>query len=171
MLGFAQLLELDVRHPLTPAQQPWVVQIQQAGWHLLEMINDVLDLSRIESGNLRLQTETLHLADVLTASISMVVGGLVRSHPVSEPSSTDTAPPLPSATISASVPAPISPSCSGAMRADTRPCSSASPVSHRASDSTCSAGTRIASCIRYSFLITGISDQRQRARAVDATTG
>jgi len=78
MLGFAQLLELDVRHPLTPAQQPWVVQIQQAGWHLLEMINDVLDLSRIESGNLRLQTETLHLADVLAASISMVEGEAKR---------------------------------------------------------------------------------------------
>ena len=61
MLGFAQLLELDQRHPLAEAQRPWVVQIQQAGWHLLEMINDVLDLSRIESGNLRLQTDTLNL--------------------------------------------------------------------------------------------------------------
>jgi PAS domain S-box-containing protein len=74
MLGFAQLLELDSRHPLTPAQQPWVAQIQQAGWHLLEMINDVLDLSRIDSGNLRLQTETLNVADVLAASISLVEG-------------------------------------------------------------------------------------------------
>ncbi len=74
MLGFAQLLELDSRHPLTPAQQPWVAQIQQAGWHLLEMINDVLDLSRIDSGNLRLQTETLSIADVLAASISLVEG-------------------------------------------------------------------------------------------------
>ncbi|HKX41239.1 MAG TPA: CHASE domain-containing protein [Burkholderiaceae bacterium] len=78
MLGFAQLLELDVRHPLTPAQQPWVVQIQQAGWHLLEMINDVLDLSRIESGNLRLQTDTLHLADVLAASVSLIEGDAKR---------------------------------------------------------------------------------------------
>ncbi len=74
MLGFAQLLELDARHPLTPAQQPWVAQIQQAGWHLLEMINDVLDLSRIDSGNLRLQTETLNIADVLAASASLVEG-------------------------------------------------------------------------------------------------
>ena len=74
MLGFAQLLELDPRHPLAEAQRPWVTQIQQAGWHLLEMINDVLDLSRIESGNLRLQTETLNLAELLEATLGMVEG-------------------------------------------------------------------------------------------------
>jgi signal transduction histidine kinase/CheY-like chemotaxis protein len=74
MLGFAQLLELDPRHPLTEAQRPWVTQIQQAGWHLLEMINDVLDLSRIESGNLRLQIETLHLEELLDATLAMVEG-------------------------------------------------------------------------------------------------
>ena len=72
MLGFAQLLELDQRHPLTEAQRPWVVQIQQAGWHLLEMINDVLDLSRIESGNLRLQTDTLNLTELLEATTAMI---------------------------------------------------------------------------------------------------
>lgn len=74
MLGFAQLLELDPRQPLSAEQQPWVSQIQHAGWHLLEMINDVLDLSRIESGNLRLQTETLELVELLDATISMVEG-------------------------------------------------------------------------------------------------
>jgi len=74
MLGFAQLLELDARHPLTPTQLPWVNQIQKAGWHLLEMINEVLDLSRIESGNLRLQLETLNLTELLAASVAMVEG-------------------------------------------------------------------------------------------------
>jgi PAS domain S-box-containing protein len=72
MLGFAQLLELDRRHPLAPDQQPWVAQIQQAGWHLLDMINDVLDLSRIESGNLKLQIEPIGLPDLLSASLAMV---------------------------------------------------------------------------------------------------
>jgi PAS domain S-box-containing protein len=72
MLGFAQLLELDRRHPLSPDQQPWVAQIQQAGWHLLEMINEVLDLSRIESGNLKLQIEPLQLPDLVTASVAMI---------------------------------------------------------------------------------------------------
>ena len=72
MLGFAQLLEIDRRHPLTPTQRPWVAQIQQAGWHLLEMINDVLDLSRIESGNLRLQTAPLELAELVQATTALV---------------------------------------------------------------------------------------------------
>ena len=74
MLGFAQLLELDPRQALSAEQQPWVSQIQHAGWHLLEMINDVLDLSRIESGNLRLQTETLDLVGLLDATLGMVEG-------------------------------------------------------------------------------------------------
>ncbi len=74
MLGFAQLLELDPRQPLSAEQQPWVSQIQHAGWHLLEMINDVLDLSRIESGNVRLQTETLDLVELLDATLGMVEG-------------------------------------------------------------------------------------------------
>ncbi|MDP9044716.1 MAG: CHASE domain-containing protein [Pseudomonadota bacterium] len=74
MLGFAQLLELDTRHPLTDTQRPWVSQIEQAGWHLLEMINDVLDLSRIESGNLRLQIQTLALDDLLDAALAMLAG-------------------------------------------------------------------------------------------------
>ncbi|MEO5845281.1 MAG: CHASE domain-containing protein, partial [Caldimonas sp.] len=78
MLGFAQLLEIDRRHPLTPAQRPWVAQIQQAGWHLLEMINDVLDLSRIESGNLRLQTSTLELAELVEATTALVASDAAK---------------------------------------------------------------------------------------------
>jgi PAS domain S-box-containing protein len=78
MLGFAQLLELDTRQPLSPSQQPWVTQIQQAGWHLLEMINDVLDLSRIESGNLRLQSDPLDLVELVNASMAMVAADAQR---------------------------------------------------------------------------------------------
>jgi PAS domain S-box-containing protein len=74
MLGFAQLLELDPREPLKTAQQQWVSQIQQAGWHLLEMINDVLDLSRIESGNLRLTTKSLDLTELLDSTESLIEG-------------------------------------------------------------------------------------------------
>jgi PAS domain S-box-containing protein len=72
MLGFAQLLELDQAHPLPAVQRPWVAQIQGAGWHLLDMINDVLDLSRIESGTLSLQMQTLDLREILTSTLALV---------------------------------------------------------------------------------------------------
>ena len=78
MLGFAQLLEIDQKNPLAASQRPWVAQIQQAGWHLLEMINDVLDLSRIESGNLRLQMAPLDLPELVQATVSLVGSDAIR---------------------------------------------------------------------------------------------
>ncbi len=53
MLGFTQLLQLDSDRRLSTQQKEWIAKIGQAGWHLLAMINDVLDLSRIETGNLK----------------------------------------------------------------------------------------------------------------------
>ncbi|HSV68998.1 MAG TPA: CHASE domain-containing protein [Methylibium sp.] len=72
MLGFAQLLDLDRETPLGDRHHRWVGQIQQAGWHLLDMINDVLDLSRIESGTLQLQVEPLSLEPLIVASMALV---------------------------------------------------------------------------------------------------
>jgi PAS domain S-box-containing protein len=64
ILGFAQLLELDRKQPLGPHQLEWTAQMRQAGWHLLHMINDTLDLSRIESGHVELEPRTLDLSDL-----------------------------------------------------------------------------------------------------------
>ena len=72
MLGFAQLMNMDERMPLSQRQQQWVSQIQRAGWHLLEMINDVLDLSRIESGTVKLLIEPLDVAEIVRASVALV---------------------------------------------------------------------------------------------------
>ena len=72
MLGFAQLLSLDRKPALAEHQRAWAVQIQQAGWHLLHMINDTLDLSRIESGMLKLEPATLELEPLLDAALAMV---------------------------------------------------------------------------------------------------
>jgi len=72
MLGFAQLLGMDRQQPLGARQGEWVSQIQHAGWHLLEMINEVLDLSRIESGTLSLRIEPQPIAPLLDAALSMV---------------------------------------------------------------------------------------------------
>jgi PAS domain S-box-containing protein len=72
MLGFSQLLELDRRQPLAQHQLEWTGQIRQAGWHLLHMINDTLDLARIESGHIELQPQTLDLADVVAAASALL---------------------------------------------------------------------------------------------------
>lgn len=65
VLGFAQVMELDSHTPLAPAQQLRLKQIQQAGWHLLDMIDDVLDISRIETGSLRLTTEPVAIGHAI----------------------------------------------------------------------------------------------------------
>jgi len=62
ILGFAQLLELDM---LPVEQQASVDQIQRAGQHLLSLINEVLDISRIESGRLSLSLEPVDVGGLL----------------------------------------------------------------------------------------------------------
>lgn len=72
VLGFAQLLRLDRQHPLTDGQRSKVELIERAGGHLLGVISDVLDLSRIDSGSLPLSIEAVAVAQVLDEAVSMV---------------------------------------------------------------------------------------------------
>ena len=65
VLGFSQLLEIDRQHPLSETQRHRVGQIREAGEHLLEMIGDLLDLTRIEAGQLPLRLEAVAVADVV----------------------------------------------------------------------------------------------------------
>jgi PAS domain S-box-containing protein len=71
ILGFAQLMESDLPQP-SPSQKVSIDQILQAGWYLLALINEVLDLSLIESGKLSLSTEKVSLAEVLTDCRAMM---------------------------------------------------------------------------------------------------
>jgi PAS domain S-box-containing protein len=65
MLGFAQLLGMDGTPALAPHQLGWALQIERAGWHLLELIDETLDLSLIEAGALRLQPAAVALPPLL----------------------------------------------------------------------------------------------------------
>ncbi len=78
MLGFAQLLDLDQRPALSPHQHTWAAQILQAGWHLLEMINDTLDLSRIDSGNLRMRLAPVPLQALVRQCVAMMEPAAAR---------------------------------------------------------------------------------------------
>ena len=72
MLGFAQLLAMDRAPALAPHQQRWADHIQQAGWHLLDMIDETLDLSLIESGALRVEPVPLEVPPLFDAVQSML---------------------------------------------------------------------------------------------------
>ena len=71
ILGFAQLMESDIPAP-SLSQKVSIDQILQAGWYLLALINEVLDLSLIESGRLSLSQEKMSLAEVLSDCQSMM---------------------------------------------------------------------------------------------------
>jgi signal transduction histidine kinase/ActR/RegA family two-component response regulator len=71
ILGFAQLLETDTAS-LTAAQKESTGQILHAGWYLLDLINEVLDLALIESGKLLLSLEPMSLDDVLADCQAMI---------------------------------------------------------------------------------------------------
>ena len=72
MLGFGQLLDLDRRPALAPHQSGWVAQVLKAGWHLLEMINDTLDLSRIDAGMMRMTLTPIPLGPLVAHCAAMV---------------------------------------------------------------------------------------------------
>lgn len=69
ILGFAQLLELD---ELTPAQRESVQHILKAGRLLLDLINEVLDIARIETSNLSISLEPIHIARLIEESLDLV---------------------------------------------------------------------------------------------------
>ena len=71
ILGFAQLMESGSPLP-TPAQKASIDQILRAGWYLLELINEVLDLALIESGRASLSVEPILLSEVLDDCQTMI---------------------------------------------------------------------------------------------------
>lgn len=73
VIGFAQLLLHDANARMAAGQRLHVEYILRAGQHLLEMINDILDLTRIESGDADLKTAPMRLGDVISDSLPMVL--------------------------------------------------------------------------------------------------
>ncbi len=69
ILGFAQLLEMD---PLEPPQRESVEHILHGGRHLLELINEVLDISRIEEGRLRISLEPVSVKEIVEESLLLI---------------------------------------------------------------------------------------------------
>lgn len=72
ILGFAQLLESDEEEPLTEEQQENVDYILSSGKHLLNLINEVLELSAIEAGKTKLSIESIQLTEIINDSLALL---------------------------------------------------------------------------------------------------
>jgi signal transduction histidine kinase/ActR/RegA family two-component response regulator len=72
ILGFSQVLNTDPDEPLTQSQKESVRQILKAGWHLLALINEVLDLARIESGKLQLSIEGVGVEQIVREALTLI---------------------------------------------------------------------------------------------------
>jgi PAS domain S-box-containing protein len=70
ILGFASLLHRDKKTPLTERQKEMVEHILKGGGHLLHLVDEVLDLSRIESGRMALSLEPVDPAEVLAEVVT-----------------------------------------------------------------------------------------------------
>ena len=73
IIGFSQLLEMD-EEDLDEEQRQSVQQINQGGHHLLELVNEVLDLAKIEAGKLTLSVERIDPVEILESGVTLIKG-------------------------------------------------------------------------------------------------
>lgn len=74
ILGFSELLERGALGPLNEKQLQYARYIYDSGEHLLALTNDILDLSKIEAGRLKLKLETIYLADLVHSTLPLIQG-------------------------------------------------------------------------------------------------
>src|SRR5215469_4757216 len=73
VIGFSQLMEAETFGPLgAPRYQEYTGLIQKAGRHLLDLINDILDMSKIEAGKYELHREQIDVGHMISECISMM---------------------------------------------------------------------------------------------------
>ena len=94
ILGFTQLLRDDRKQPLAPRHTERLLHVERAGKHLLRLIEEVLDLSRIESGRMSIAMEAVNVAELLhdvvtTLAASASEAGIGLEAPAALPSITN----------------------------------------------------------------------------------
>jgi len=72
ILGFSQILQFDRDKTLSSEQLSNAVEIETAGTHLLELINELLDLARIESGKIELDIEPASIFEIVRETLKML---------------------------------------------------------------------------------------------------
>ena len=77
IIGFAEILRDEIIAPIKPEQKELVTDIHTSGRHLLDMINDILDLSKIEAGTMDLDFETFSIMETMD-EVSTIINALAR---------------------------------------------------------------------------------------------
>jgi PAS domain S-box-containing protein len=72
ILGMSEVLETELRGPLNDNQKHYVNSIYQSGQHLLNLINDILDMAKIEADRLTLEKEAVSIQDVCENSLMFI---------------------------------------------------------------------------------------------------
>ncbi len=74
IIGFSRVILKGIDGPITDIQQQDLTAIYNSGQHLLGLINDILDLARIEAGKMELNFEEVHIAEMITSVMSTAKG-------------------------------------------------------------------------------------------------
>ena len=72
ILGLSEVLQLDAQEPLSEHQRKWLGQIRESGEHLLALINDILDLSKVEAGKVEPTLAPVVVDEVCQSSLYMI---------------------------------------------------------------------------------------------------
>jgi len=72
IIGFSEVLQDQLFGPINAKQQEYVRNILSSGRHLLSLINDILDLSKVESGKMELELSAFSLRELLDSSLMML---------------------------------------------------------------------------------------------------
>jgi PAS domain S-box-containing protein len=81
IIGFSRVILKGIDGPVTEMQQQDLTAIYNSGQHLLGLINDILDLARIEAGKMELNFEEVQLSE-MTTSVMSTAKGLVKEKPI-----------------------------------------------------------------------------------------
>jgi signal transduction histidine kinase len=72
IIGFTDLFDLELAGPLTPVQSHYLARIRASSAHLLKLIEDVLDLAKVEAGRMDVRDESASAADAISAAVGLV---------------------------------------------------------------------------------------------------